>query len=225
MEGSRGWVEGAHAGWATRSMWLGTTLFGRRAVVAVQLHVGDLAVVAALGHQLRVRAALGDLPVLQHQHPVRPLHAADPVGDDEHRPFGHHRVHAPADQILGFGVNRGRRVVQHQHARVVQNGPRDRQPLPLPAAQAAAALADHRAVLVGQLVDELVRLRQPRRGLDHPLGHVRPAVGNVRRDRVAEQIRLLEDEPHRPPHLVKLQVAQVHAVEQDPPPAAGRRSG
>ena len=56
---------------------------------------------------------------------------------------------------------------------------RDRDPLPLAARERDAALADHRVVAVRQLLDELVRLREPRGALDVLVGRVRRAEGDV----------------------------------------------
>ena len=81
----------------------------------------------------------------------------------------------------------------------------------------AAALAQQRAVALRQLLDELVRLREPRRGLDVALADVRAAVGDVGRHRVAEQIRLLKDERHLRPQAGQRGIAHVHAVDQDAP--------
>ena len=51
-------------------------------------------------------------------------------------------------------------------ARVDQQRPGDRDPLPLAAGERLAALADQRVVAVGQAQDELVRARGPGRGDD-----------------------------------------------------------
>ena len=80
------------------------------------------------------------------------------------------------DLALGAGVHARRGLVQDQDARVGQHGAGDGEELALPLAQAAAALAQHRVVAVGQPLDELVGVRQLR-GRHHFL------VGRVRAGR------------------------------------------
>ena len=63
-------------------------------------------------------------------------------------------------------VERARRLVEHQHRRVAQDGARDRDPLLLAAGEAEAALADDGVVAVGQRGDQCRgsarRARRPR---------------------------------------------------------------
>ncbi len=71
-----------------------------------------------------------------------------------------------ADLRLRRRVDRCGRVVEDEDARVDREGPRDRDPLPLPARERDAALADDGVVALRQPLDELVRLREPRHALD-----------------------------------------------------------
>jgi hypothetical protein len=112
-------------------------------------------------------------------------------------------------------VHRGRRVVQHQHAGVRQQRPRERHPLPLTAGQREAALADHRVVAVGQLGDERVGLCGPRRRRDLLVGRVRAAVGDVGAHGVREEERLLEHHADRAAQRRQPQLADVHARHRD----------
>ena len=61
------------------------------------------------------------------------------------------RPSARLDQPLADGVERGRRLVEDQDPRVLEQHPRDRDPLLLAARQLVAALADDRVVAVGHL--------------------------------------------------------------------------
>ena len=74
------------------------------------------------------------------------------------RPFGQVPP-ATAGSPLRLGVERGGRLVQDQDRRVLQEHPRDRQPLLLPARQLDAALADHRVQPVRQASDQSVQPR------------------------------------------------------------------
>ena len=99
--------------------------------------------------------------------------------------------------LLGRGVHRGGRVVEDQDARVGQQRARDREALALAAAERQPALADARVVAVGQPLDELVRLRAPRRQLDLLARGVRPRVGDVLVHRRREQERVVVDDRDR----------------------------
>ena len=79
--------------------------------------------------------------------------------DHEGRPPVHRKLHPPANEPFGFRIDRGRRVVEHQDARIGQDRPRDGEPLLLTAGQTAAAFTQHRLILQRQLLDELMRLR------------------------------------------------------------------
>ena len=89
------------------------------------------------------------------------------------RPAAHRLAQAEADPRLGRGVDRGGRVVEDQDPRVDDERARDREPLALAARERDAALADHRLVAVGQPLDELVRLGEPRRLADLLVGRLR----------------------------------------------------
>ena len=65
--------------------------------------------------------------------------------------------------VLGCGVQRAGRFVQHQHRRVVVQRARDADALALAAREADAALADHGVEPFGRLRDELLELRGPDR--------------------------------------------------------------
>ena len=68
------------------------------------------------------------------------------------------------DLPLGAGVHAGGGLVQDQDARVGQRGAGDGEQLALPLAQAAAALAQHGFVAIGQALDEVVGAGQLGRG-------------------------------------------------------------
>jgi hypothetical protein len=193
-------------------------LVRRLGVVAVELCRRDRAVVTVLAHELLVRPHLHDPPAVHDDDEVGRPHRAKPVGDDERRPPVHREPHPAPDQIFRPRVDRGRRVVEDEDARVGQYRPRDRHALPLPTRQAAAALAEHGLVSLRQLFDELVRLREPRRRFHFTAFDARPAVGDVRLDRVAEQVRLLEHERHLLADRVERRVRDIHPVDRDPPP-------
>ena len=97
------------------------------------------------------------------------------------------------DQLLGAGVDRRGRVVEHEHARVGEHGTGDGDALALAAREREAALADDGVVAVGERLDEDSRApatSAARRDL--VVGGVGTPVGDVVAHRVGEQERVLE---------------------------------
>jgi hypothetical protein len=185
-----------------------------------QALLGDLGVQGRGLEQLRVRPARLDAALLEHHDVVGQRDRRQPVGDDERRPAGHDLAQRGLDRLLGRGVDRGGRVVEDQDPRVGEEGARDREPLALPAGEREPALAHARVVAVGQLGDEAGRLGALGRALDGLPARVRIRVGDVVRDRVREQERVVVDDRDLPPQRGEVDPAQVGAVD---PHAALRR--
>ena len=90
------------------------------------------------------------------------------MGDHKHRAFLHQIRQRSLHQLLGFGIEFGSGFVQNQDRRILQQGAGNRQPLPLPAAQALATFTQYRLISLGHGHDEVVRQRGPGRRV-HPL--------------------------------------------------------
>ena len=124
------------------------------------------------------------------------------------------RRSASLDDGLGVHVERRQRVVEHQDLRRGEDRPGQRKPLPLPAGQAHALLADAGVEPEWQVVDEL-------RGRDLDglgellVGGVRPAQPQVLGDRHREQRRVLERGGDRLPQRGQRQLADIVAVDAD----------
>ena len=96
---------------------------------------------------------------------IRPSRQHDcAVGDEDRRETlareqdgapGDGRAEVRDEQPLGLRVDRGHRVVEHEHACARDQRSRQRHALALSAREVDAALADQRVVAVGQLVHEL----------------------------------------------------------------------
>ena len=71
----------------------------------------------------------------------------------------------------------------NENRRVLQEGARDPDALPLAHAEVSAAFAHRAFVALRHVPDELVRLRALRRFDDFLLGRVGPAIGDVLADR------------------------------------------
>jgi Alkylmercury lyase len=121
--------------------------------------------------------ALDDAAVVEDEDQVRRQHGGQPVRDDERRAALEQLVQRGPDELLGQGVEVGRRLVQDQDARVLEDRPRDRYALLLATGQAVPALADDGLVAVRQRADELVEVRVARGGEELRLARGRVGVG------------------------------------------------
>ena len=142
-----------------------------------------------------------------------------PVRDEEARAPLHQPLHRLEDPGLGRHVDRARGLVEHQDAAALEEGPGQRDPLPLATRQPHPALTDRGVVAVRETADEPVRVRLVGGGDDLAHAGVRPGVADVLRDARGEQRRLLESDGHLAPEVREPVVPQVGAVQQDP---AGR---
>ncbi len=132
----------------------------------------------------------------------------------------HEAFHGVLYELLGFAVERRGRLVEQQHARVADEGPRDRDPLPLPAREPRATLADDRVPAVGHGVNDLERIGGAKR-LEHDLVRdLGEAIGDVLADGPLEQHRLLRH--HRDSGAEGAQVEALHVDPVEQQPSAGR---
>jgi len=162
----------------------------------VELRLDQSVVLAARVHERLVRALLGDGAVGEDGDLVRAAHRGQAVGDDERRPLlgRDDVVDGPLDDALRLGVERGRRLVEHEDLRVADERARDGHALLLAARELDAAVADLRLEAVRERAHEVERVRQFRGALDVRAARARAAVGDVVGDGAAEEHGLLGDE-------------------------------
>ena len=79
----------------------------------------------------------------------------------------------------------------------------------------AAAFSDRTIVAEGQTIDEFIRLRASRRGLDFRVGRARPSVGDVFLDRGGEEKGVLEDDGDLGAERFLRDLAQVATIQRD----------
>src|SRR5687768_12314836 len=95
-------------------------------------------------------------------------------------------------QALRLGVQRRRSLVQDQNRWITEQGPCNRDALPLSTREARAPFAENGVVTSGKLLDERVSVGGPRRGLDLSIAEpIARTVGNVVPDSVVEEDRVL----------------------------------
>ena len=183
--------------------------------LALQLH--QLEINAALLDQLAVRAGLCNPAVVNHHKPVCPPQGGEAVGDRDGRASLDQPVEGILNGHLGFGVDRGRGLVQDQNPRVGQNGPCDRDSLPLTARKRAAGRSDHRIVAVGHFADEIMRAGGNGGGHHLVVGRPLFGIGDVFLHRAHENIRLLRDHGDARAKVGKGHLPDVDPVNEDVP--------
>src|SRR6266568_8318762 len=117
----------------------------------------ELGISAVAADQLVMAAFLNDAAALECNDAISLAYGRQAVGNDEDCPPCRDLLHVVLDGALALVVERRRRLVEDQDAWVGHQGACDRDALALPAGQAAAALADHGVVTLGQLDDEVMR--------------------------------------------------------------------
>ena len=143
------------------------------------------------------RAVVDDAAAIHDDDPVEAPQRRQPVRDRDDRAALHQIVQRGLDQLFGFGIQRAGRLIQQQDRRVLQQRPRDRQPLALTAGQHHAAVADHRIESLRQRLDEFAAARGFGGGQHLGLGRVRAAVAQVLPHAAMEQRDVLRHQRHR----------------------------
>ena len=170
---------------------------------------------AAPGDQLRVTALLHHHAPVHHHDPVRVLHGGQAVGDDQGRPPGHGLGQGKLDQTLVLGVQGAGGLVEQQDRGVPHQGPGNGDPLALPAGQGLAPLPQGLVEAIGQGRDETRRLRRLGGLFDLGPGGGLAAETDIVDGRAGEQGGILRHQGHAGPHLRRVSVPQVDAVQGD----------
>src|SRR3954468_16992443 len=181
------------------------------------LLVVERAIAATEREELLVRAALDDLAVLQDKNLVGAADRRQAVGDHERGAPLPQRAEAVLDERLALAVQARRRLVEHQDPRVRQDGPCDRDPLPLPARELDAPFPDHRVVLLLEGLDELVGVRDVADAADLFERRVGAAVLDVVGDGTVEQEIVLEHDAELRAIVAQPDRREVRAVHEHAP--------
>ena len=167
-----------------------------------------------------MRPLRDDATAVHHDDAVGLQDRGEAVRDDQRRSPLHQALERLLDRGFALRVEAGRRFVEQQHGRVLQDRAADRDALLLAAREAHAALAEIGVVAFRLRTEELVRFGGARGGvhlLDARLGLAEAQV--VERAR-AEDHGVLRYERDRAAQLAERRRAQVGAVQRD---AAGLR--
>ena len=174
--------------------------------------------------QLGVRTNGGDAPVREQHDPVRERDRRGPVGDDDRRAAAHHFAQRVPDLVLLGRVDRRRRVVEDQHARIGKDRARDRDALPLSARQREPVLAEQRLVALGEVVDELVRTGKVRARSTCAASASSSAKATFERTLSLKRNVSSKTSADRVAQLGEHEVSHVDAVEEHPALRRRRRS-
>src|SRR5258707_145374 len=107
---------------------------------------GQLGVTAVAGQQARVVAGLDDAAVVQHDDLIGVADGGQPVRDGDGGAAPGQGVERLLHGPFGLGVQRAGGLVEHEHARIAQQGPGDGDALLFPAGEAVPARSDHGVV-------------------------------------------------------------------------------
>ena len=175
----------------------------------------QLIVLALLGDQLVVAAALDDAAVLKDDDDIGVLDRGEPVGDDEDRPPAHQRVHTLLDNGLGTGVDGGGGLIEDHDRGIGHSGPGDAQQLPLALAQVGAVAVEHRVVALGQAADEVVCAGQLGRCDAVFVGGLQVAVADVFHNGAREEVGVLKHHAQGMPQVGLFDFVDVDAIVAD----------
>jgi len=164
--------------------------------LARELGVVQVGVQAAGRQQFGVRTPLDDLALLDHQDLVGLADRGQPVRDHQRGPPRQRALQRPLHRHLGLRVQVRRRLIEHHHRRGLEQQPRQRHPLLLPAGQPIPPVPHHGVQPVGQAGDQVPDLRRLTRLDQLKFGRRGPRVQQVGPDRVVEQVRVLGHHAH-----------------------------
>jgi len=175
----------------------------------------QLIIPAAPNDELVVRAALGDALVRDVQDAVAVLHRRQTVRDDERGAALQQLVQASLQQTLRLGIDRRRRFVEDQDARVGEQRAGERDELALALGQLRAAFVHFGHIALLELADELVRAYGLGRRDDFFFRGVELAVTDVVQDRAGEDEAVLQHNAHLAAQRLQLYARDIVSVNQN----------
>src|SRR5262245_45258633 len=174
-------------------------------------------IAAACPDQVLMGAVLSQTAALDGEEAVAAPHRRQPMRNDEDdAAFGKPR-HVLLDDPLALIVERARRLVEDQDARIGNERARDGETLALAAREAGAALSHNGVVTIGELKDEIMRAGHLRGGNDPFDRHRAVRQRNMVAHRAIEQDALLQHDADLTTQPGWINDAEINAVDQNPP--------
>src|SRR5215472_3415146 len=174
-------------------------------------------VAATCPDQVIVGAVFSQPAAVDGDEAVAPPNSRQPMRDDEDgAAFGKPR-HVLLDDPLALIVERARRFVEDQDARVGNERARDGQTLALAAREAGAALAHDGVVAIGELKDEIMGAGHLRGSNDLFNRHRAVCQRDIVAHRAIEQDALLQHHADLAAQPGWIDHAEINAVDQNPP--------
>ena len=136
-------------------------------------------------------------PAVDHVDHIGADHRREPVRDREGRAAAGRGIQRLLHDALRDGVQRGGRLVEQQHRRILQQHARDRDALLLAAGEPVAALADDRVVALLEPAMMWWMFAARHAVLELLLSRLGLGVEQVLADRGVEQVGLLRDDARR----------------------------
>ncbi len=126
---------------------------GKKSVVLLEVAGIELIILAVLGNQLVMRAALDDAALFEHHDAVAVAHGGKAVRDDKRGAALHQGIHARLHELLGAGIDGAGRFIENQHGRIGDGRARDGEQLTLALRKVAAVALEHGVVTIRQASD------------------------------------------------------------------------
>ena len=165
-------------------------------------------------HDAVARPVGDDLAAVDHDHARHHRQQRGAVRHQHHRLVVRELADVLRDLRLGGEVHRAGGLVEQQDGRVVQHGARKADALALPARERLAALAHRHVEAARVAVDEVGHAGQLGRGHDGRVIGIGQAEGDVVAQRAVEERHVLRHVADVAPHVGRVELAQVDAVEQ-----------
>ena len=160
-------------------------------------------------------ALLHQAAALQHPDHIGALHRGQAVGDHQCGAAHHGFVQGSLHHFFALRVERAGGFVQQQKRRVLQNSPRNRDALALPARQAHAPVTQIGVKTLGQFADELLRISRFGGSVHILQTGVGSAVADVLDHGAREDHGLLRHDGHALAQVVQAHLIDRHAVQHD----------
>ena len=138
-----------------------------------------------------------------------------PMRDGKGRPAHHELVESRLHDLLALRIERRRRLIEDQNARILQDGACDRDALTLSTRKIQSTFADLRLIALGKLQDEFLGVRRTRRLLNFLVRRFKSAVADILTHAARKEHRFLRHDANLFAQRVERHVTHVVAIDLD----------